>query len=110
MVGIQASPHTFSKHDTNIDYMVLQRTKQDKGNHARRKPLMTMVSGVWFLVGGKDHQNMDCTHSKRAEETEVCNTHLEVVLLVDIHEIFGSVDVLATIKGPALPLLIKRQL
>jgi len=40
----------------------------------------------------------------------MCKTHLEVVLLVDIHESLGSVDVLAAIKGPALPLLILSQL
>ena len=40
----------------------------------------------------------------------MCNTHLEAVLLVDIHESLGSVDILAAVKGPALPLLILSQL
>jgi len=34
----------------------------------------------------------------------------KMVLMVDVHESVGGVDVLATIKGPALPALLLSQL
>lgn len=58
-----------SKHDADTLYVVLQRTKQDVGNHARCKAFMKVVFGIGFLLGCKDNKKMDCTHSKQAEKT-----------------------------------------
>ena len=72
------------------------------------------VTGLWH------HQCWYATHSLVfcVLEHSSCETMcsipstwacLEVVLLFDVHEGSGGVDVFATIKGPALPAFLLRQ-
>ena len=38
------------------------------------------------------------------------SANLEAVLMFDVHEVFGGVDVFAAIKGPTLPAFVLSQL
>lgn len=88
--------------------VVLQQTMQDQGNHARcQRRHWYLAFGFWHVTRITKRTVPTATEQK----TQTCVIiHLEVVLLVDIHEGLGSVDILAAIKGPALPLLILSQL